>query len=138
MKKAFQFKQFELFDDRSTMKIGTDAVLLGAWSNVENASRILDVGTGSGIIALMLAQRSNTLVDAIEIDKNSARQAVDNFKLSVWENKLQVYNTSFQTFAASNTSTYDLIVSNPPFFADALKSDKSHRNLARHTDTLSF
>ncbi len=136
--KPFQFKQFKLFDDRSTMKIGTDAVLLGSWSNIDNTSRILDIGTGLGIIALMLAQRSNALIDAVEIDKNSAQQATDNFNLSAWKSKMKVYNTSFQSFATSYNTSYDLIVSNPPYFVDALKSDKSHRNLARHADTLSF
>jgi len=138
MKSVFRFKQFELSDDSSCMKIGTDAVLLGAWAKVENSSRIMDIGTASGIIALMLAQRSAAEVDAVEIDKNSAEQAESNFSHSPWKSKMQVYHISFQDFAANNTATYDLIVSNPPFFTDALKSNQFQRNLARHTDTLSF
>ncbi len=138
MKKAFRFKQFELSDDSSTMKIGTDAVLLGAWSNVDNTTRILDIGTGSGIIALMLAQRSSAFLDAVEIDQNSAQQAIANFRLTPWKDKMKVYNTSFQNFAATSVVSYDLIVSNPPFFINALKSGQVHRNLARHTASLSF
>ncbi|MFZ4399853.1 MAG: tRNA1(Val) (adenine(37)-N6)-methyltransferase [Bacteroidales bacterium] len=138
MGKSFQFKQFTVADDNSTMKIGTDAVLLGSWSNIENAEHILDIGSGSGIIALMLAQRSNAFVDAVEIDKNSAQQACQNFKLSPWKSKMKVYHTSFQDFSGSNTSFYDLIISNPPFFEKALKSEVVSRNLARHTDTLSY
>jgi tRNA1Val (adenine37-N6)-methyltransferase len=138
MGKAFQFKQFAVDDDQSTMKIGTDAVLLGSWSNIENAEHILDIGSGSGIIALMLAQRSNAFVDAVEIDKSSAQQAARNFEKSPWKNKMKIYHTSFQDFSVCNTKTYDLIVSNPPFFIEALKSEDVYRNLARHTDTLSF
>ncbi len=138
MKKTFRFKQFELSDDCSTMKIGTDAVLLGAWSNVENTLRMLDIGTGAGIIALMLAQRFDASVDAVEIDKSSAEQAESNFNQSPWKSKMKLYNTSFQDFSTASAITYDLIVSNPPFFVNALKSNQFHRNLARHTDTLSF
>ncbi|MEI6694508.1 MAG: methyltransferase [Bacteroidota bacterium] len=138
MDKVFSFKQFDIADDRSAMKIGTDAVLLGAWSNVENADRVLDIGSGCGIIALMLAQRSNAFVDAVEIDKNAAEQSQENFDFSTWKSKMKIYNNSFQEFTNNNTSTYDLIVSNPPFFVDALKGKHSKRNLARHTDSLSF
>lgn len=138
MKKVFQFKQFKVFDDCSTMKIGTDAVLLGAWSKVENIENILDIGTGCGIIALMLAQRSLAFVDAVEIDKSSVLQAQENFNLSLWKSRMQVNCTSFQDFVTSKTITYDLIVSNPPYFKDNLKSSNFRKNLARHTDTLSF
>jgi tRNA1Val (adenine37-N6)-methyltransferase len=120
------------------MKIGTDAILLGTWANIENTEKILDIGTGCGIIALMLAQRSKVSIDAVEIDKNSALQAVYNFNHSQWVNKMRVFNTSFQTFVNSVSAKYDVIVSNPPYFRDALKSDNSLKNLARHTDTLSF
>ncbi len=138
MNKVFIFKQFDIADDRSAMKIGTDAVLLGAWSNVENTDRLLDIGSGCGIIALMLAQRTNAFVDAVEIDKNAAEQAQENFDLSPWKEKMKIHNTNFQDFANKSNKMYDLIVSNPPFFVDALKSKHVNRNLARHADSLSF
>jgi tRNA1Val (adenine37-N6)-methyltransferase len=117
------------------MKVGTDAVLLGAWVNVGDAKTILDVGTGSGVIALMLAQRSNGIVDAIEPDKNSSEQAKENFDLSPWKDRLHVFNTRIQEV---NTAVYDLIVTNPPFFSNSLLPPKATRQNARHTETLSF
>jgi tRNA1Val (adenine37-N6)-methyltransferase len=115
------------------MKVGTDAVLLGAWADVSGAKSILDIGTGCGVIALMLAQRSNAVVDAVDIDEQSAKQAAENFKNSPW--KLNVFNTSIQKFEHDR---YDLIVSNPPFFSKSLLPPKAHRKLARHTESLSF
>ncbi|MCX6232482.1 MAG: methyltransferase [Bacteroidetes bacterium] len=137
-RKAFQFKQFKVFHDQATMKVGTDAVLLGAWSNINNVNNILDIGTGSGIIALMLAQRSDALIDAIEIDESSARQAIDNFSLSPWKERMRVLQTSFLKYSTTCTKKYDLFVSNPPYFHNSLKSQESNRNLARHNDELPF
>ncbi len=117
------------------MKVGTDAVLLGAWANVNQAKSILDIGTGSGVIALMLAQRSHAMIDAVEPDKNSAEQAAANFKSSPWSDRLRVYNQRIQDFQHSH---YDLIVSNPPFFSNSLLPPKATRQTARHTETLSF
>jgi tRNA1Val (adenine37-N6)-methyltransferase len=135
---AFQFKQFNVLHDRAAMKVGTDAILLGAWSNIDKANSILDIGTGSGIIALMLAQRTNACIDAIEIDKSAAEQATENFILSTWKERLQLIHTSFQDYTKTCTKKYDLIVSNPPYFYNALKSPKSNKNLARHNDELPF
>jgi tRNA1Val (adenine37-N6)-methyltransferase len=117
------------------MKVGTDAVLLGAWVSINHAKSILDIGTGSGVIALMLAQRSNALIDAVEPDKNSAEQAAVNFRSSPWSNRLRVYNLPIQDFEYSH---YDLIVSNPPFFSNSLLPPNASRQAARHTETLSF
>ena len=120
------------------MKVGTDGVLLGAWA--EGGKRILDIGTGTGLIALMMAQRfPASTIDAIEIDSDAASQAVDNVKLSSFSNIVHVMNGSFQDFASSMPSKqYDSIVSNPPFFNNSLKNPDEARMLARHTDTLSF
>lgn len=117
------------------MKVGTDAVLLGAWVNVGDAKTILDIGTGCGVVALMLAQRSNATIDAVEPDQNSADQAKENFDLSPWKNRLRVFNKPIQDF---ETGDYDLIVSNPPFFSNSLLPPKTPRQNARHTETLSF
>ncbi|HEX8061195.1 MAG TPA: methyltransferase [Cyclobacteriaceae bacterium] len=131
----FRFKQFAVEDDRSTMKVGTDAMLLGAWVNVGSSKKILDVGAGSGVIALMLAQRSNATIDAVEPDADSARQASENFAASPWNNRLRVFNKRLQEL---ETNTYDLIVSNPPFFSKSLLPPETSRQNARHTETLSF
>ena len=117
------------------MKVGTDAVLLGAWVNVLDTKKILDVGTGCGVIALMLAQRSNVVIDAIEPDKSSAQQAEENFNSSAWRDRLRVFNTNIQSF---DTGSYDLIVSNPPFFSKSLLPPTASRKNARHTETLPF
>jgi len=120
------------------MKVGTDAVLLGSWVNTESAENILDIGTGSGVIALMLAQRSKAQIDAIEIDAESVEQARANISASAWNNRLNVINTALQDFHKAHHTKYDLIVTNPPYFSNALKSQKDKRNLARHNDSLSF
>lgn len=117
------------------MKVGTDAVLLGAWVDVINATSILDVGTGCGVIALMLAQRSNASIDAIEPDKSSSKQASENFKSSPFSDRLRIHQTSIQEF---DHAPYDLIVSNPPFFSKSLLPPAEGRQVARHTEALSF
>jgi len=120
------------------MKVGTDAVLLGSWVNISEAKRILDVGTGSGVIALMLAQRTTDTIqiDAIEIEENDAEQAKMNVLNSPWPSKIFVFNTSLQNFAP--TLKYDLIVSNPPYFINSLLPPSSHRQRTRHTEQLTF
>lgn len=134
---GFRFKQFSIDDSHCAMKIGTDAVLLGAWTNIGNASRILDVGTGSGVIALMLAQRSgNSLIDAIDIDEDSVRQAGRNIHNSKWKNRIRVSNISLQEFSKTEKEKYDLIVSNPPYYHNMLKSADEKKKKARHTDEL--
>ena len=170
----FRFKQFTVWHDRCAMKVGTDAVLLGAWTplpenlySVSEAvctlsaqrSNILDIGTGSGVIALMLAQRCpNALIDAIDIDPDAISQAAENFAASPWSNRLHAHCTSLQSFQTStkkcpygfsrsfealprlelSTINYQLIVSNPPYFVNALKNPDKQRQTARHTDSLSY
>lgn len=119
------------------MKVGTDGVLLGAWVNVSGASGILDIGTGTGLISLMLAQRSNALIDAVEIDTPSAGQASENVANSVWSDRIRIFNTSFRDFYHSSENSYDLIISNPPFFSRSLKAPDPARSTARHDDGLS-
>lgn len=123
---------------RSTMKIGTDAVLLSAWVNTENTNRILDIGTGSGIIAMMMAVRTGATIDAIEPDKGSADEAGENFRNSPFADKLNIYHQDIASFAAKTESKYDLIISNPPFFINDMRPENSRRKQARHSDNLSF
>ncbi|MEI8047586.1 MAG: methyltransferase [Bacteroidota bacterium] len=119
------------------MKIGTDAVLLGAWADCENASHILDVGTGTGILALMMAQRTTDVnIDAVELDSDAALLAGQNAKLSPWSNRIAVCNVSFQEFSQNTKYKYSHIICNPPFFSKSLKAAGEARNLARHNDTL--
>ncbi len=131
---SFHFKQFSIHQEQSAMKVGTDAVLLGSWTRVGEAFSILDIGTGTGIIAIMLAQRSSAHIDAIEIDESSYQQAVDNALASPWNDRIRVINDSFQHYASEVTNQYDLLVSNPPFFTEASKPSEKARNTARHTD----
>lgn len=125
------------------MKIGTDGVLLGAWCSVdEQPESILDVGTGSGVIALQLAQRSDAeLIDAVELDEAAYEQAVENFEQSDWGDRLFCYHSSFEDFAnefAEEEETYDLIIANPPFYTEHFESENDSRNKARFTSSLSF
>jgi tRNA1Val (adenine37-N6)-methyltransferase len=140
MESAFRFKRFVIHQDRCAMKIGTDGILLGAWVQAKQPQRILDIGTGTGLIALMMAQRfPNAVIDAVEIEPNAAEQAARNFSASPWPERLNLRHQSVQSFASSGLpdKAYTLIVSNPPWFVDSLKSDETSRNLARHTDSLS-
>lgn len=121
------------------MKVGTDGVLLGAWADVSNANRVLDIGTGTGVIALMLAQRNQTVqIEAVEIDSLSAKQAMENAENSPWNNRVTIQNKSFQSFIAESGDKYNLIVSNPPYFNQSLKSPFEHRTLTRHNDSLPY
>lgn len=133
----FQFQQFRIHQDRCAMKISTDAVLLGALADKKLPLGILDIGTGTGVIGLMLAQRfSEALITGVELDPEAARQAEENFQESPFSERLQLIEGSFQALAED--IAYDLIVSNPPYFPDHLKSKDSKRNQALHTDALSF
>jgi len=138
MNDFFRFKQFTIYQNTCSMKVGTDGVLLGAWVSVaEAAQRILDVGTGTGVIAIMLAQRSpQARIDAVEIDKAAAAQARQNAESSPWASRLSVFHQDFNDFASSAASRYDLIVSNPPYFNRSLTSPDSRRTTARHTAEL--
>lgn len=137
-KSYFKFKEFTVWHERSTMKVGTDAVLLGAWANASEAGKILDIGTGNGIIALMLAQRSTDLaqIDAVEIESTDAMQAKENFGKSPWPHKLHIHHSSIQNFFSENK--YDLIVSNPPYFNNSQSPPEQKRYHARHTVKLNY
>jgi tRNA1Val (adenine37-N6)-methyltransferase len=136
----FQFKQFSIEQDRCAMKIGTDGVLLGAWTPIDNNPRsILDIGTGTGIIALMLAQRSNSeQIDGLEIDEEAYEQAVANFENSPWSDRLFCFHAGLDEFIEEPEDEYDLIVSNPPFYTDDFKSATEQRDLARFADAMPF
>ena len=132
----FYFKQFSLSDEKSALKIGTDAVLLGAWAEVTEVDSILDIGTGSGILALMMAQRTKARIDAVEIDTDTAKQARQNIAISPWPGRIRIHVASFQEFANIQIQSYDLIISNPPYFSNSLKSPDPGRSRARHDDSL--
>jgi tRNA1Val (adenine37-N6)-methyltransferase len=136
----FQFKQFSVQQEQCAMKIGTDGVLLGAWAPVEqNPFSILDIGTGTGIIALMLAQRSTAQqIDALEIDEQAYEQATDNFENSPWNDRLFCFHAGLDEFMEEPEDEYDLIVSNPPFYAEDYKTNNDQRDLARFQDALPF
>ncbi len=133
----FSFKQFTVFHHKCAMKVGIDGVLLGAWADVSNTENALDVGTGSGLIALMLAQRCDAEIKGIDIEPNAVIQAYENVNDSPWKLRISIEQTSLQDFAENSPKKYDLIVSNPPYFVDSLKNPDENRTLARHTDSLS-
>ncbi len=142
---AFTFKQFTVAQDRCAQKIGTDGVLLGAWATpaINNPTSILDIGTGTGIIALMMAQRfTNAQIDAVELSTDAHAQATENFEESIWADRLFCYHASFQEFYEEIEDRYEFIVSNPPFFdGKTLKNSGvviDERQQARFDDALSF
>jgi len=135
---SFQFQQFIVDDSNSTMPVSTDSMLLGALTDPGTASSILDIGTGCGVLALMMAQKSKAMIDAIEIDKDSAQEASGNFQKSPWNTRLGSFGISLQLFEFLTDHRYDLIISNPPFFRDSLKSANHKKNMARHDLTLTF
>ena len=135
---TFYFKQFKVEDGLSTMKVGTDAVLLGAAVDVADADHILEIGAGCGVISLILAQRSSARIEAIDIDERSVMQAAENVKQSPWNDRISVFNQSLQKYADQTNERYDLVVSNPPFFSRSLKSPHEKRNISRHNSSLSF
>ena len=136
----FKFKQFLVNQDQCAMKIGTDGVLLGAWTPIDNQPKtILDIGTGTGIIALMLAQRGNSQqIDALEIDENAYEQAVDNFENSPWSDRLFCFHAGLDEFVEEPEDEYDLIVSNPPFYSEDYRSENVQRDLARFQEAMPF
>jgi len=140
MHKPFQFKEFTIHQDKCAMKIGTDGVLLGAWTPIyHQPNSVLDIGTGTGIIALQLAQRCDAeTIDALEIDDNAYEQAVENFENSDWGDRLFCYHAALEQFTNEVDDNYDLIVSNPPFYTDKFISENKARNKARFTSSLSF
>lgn len=126
---VFHFKQFSVRQDLCAMKVGTDGVLLGSWINPPAEGKILDIGTGTGLIALMAAQKSNAFIDAIDIDRQACEQAEENTKQSPWENRIRVVHSSLMDFRPVHR--YDLIVSNPPYFIDSCAPEDEARHLAR-------
>lgn len=120
------------------MKVGTDGVLLGAWVNVEGAGRILDAGSGTGLIAIMLAQRSEALIDAVEIDETAFAQARENIAACPWKERIRIHCDSLQHFMAGSPGPFDIVVSNPPYFRNSLKSPSEIRSLARHDERLGY
>ena len=137
---TFTFKKFSVNQDRCAMKIGTDGVLLGAWTPlINNPFNVLDIGAGTGILSLMLAQRSNAeQIDAIEIDEDAYEQCVENFEASPWGDKLFCFHAGLDEFVDEPEDEYDLIISNPPFYTDDYKSATTSRDLARFEDALPF
>ncbi len=140
MCKPFHFKEFTILQHKTAMKVGTDGVLLGAWVDLSNQpDTVLDIGTGTGLIALQIAQRIDCeLIDALEIEPDAYEQAVDNFENSGWGDRLFCYHASLQEFVDEIEDKYDLIISNPPFYTDTFKEVEQKRATARHTVTLSF
>ena len=139
----FQFKQVTINQDKSTLKVCTDACIFGAWAAraIQNSKleiqNCLDIGTGTGLLALMLAQKNeNILIEAVEIDRSSAEQAAENFEASPWAGRLNVQHISIQQFVNSPTHKFDFIISNPPFFENDLKSDLAHKNISKHDESL--
>lgn len=132
----FKFKQFTVWHDRCAMKVGTDGVLLGAWTSVDKSKRILDVGTGSGLVALMLAQRCGADITAVEIDEAAVEQAKMNVEQSPWKDRISVVNMDFKEFYPDEC--FDAIVSNPPYFVDSLLPTDKQRTSARHTTELDY
>ena len=138
--KPFKFKQFSVNQDQCAMKIGTDGVLLGAWTNLETSPfAILDIGAGTGVLALMLAQRSLAeVIDALEIDDDAYEQCVDNFEQSPWGDRLFCFHASLEEFVDEIEDDYDLIICNPPFYSEDYKTDNKQRDLARFQDAMPF
>ena len=138
MSNLFQFKQFGIIHEKSAMKIGTDSLLLACFAEIDGAKTILDIGTGTGILAIMMAQKSNAKIDAVEIDLSAFEEADSNAKKTKWSSKIKVHHTSIQQF--QSTIKYDLIISNPPFYEEEnnVKIKNGQRSKARHNAELSL
>ncbi|MGZ4980732.1 MAG: tRNA1(Val) (adenine(37)-N6)-methyltransferase [Methylobacter sp.] len=135
---TFHFQQFSVLQQHSGMKICTDAVLFGAMAPVDSGDRVLDIGTGTGVLALIAAQLGAAKVTAVELTPEAFKEADINFNNSPWADRLEAVHQDIQSFALTADSQYDLIISNPPFFESHLKTVDTLRNIARHTDQLSF
>ncbi len=138
----FQFKQFIIHQDRSAMKVTTDGCLFGAWiaeqlrNSIAGTCKLLDIGTGTGLLSMMLSQENNIIVDAVEIDKDAFEQAKENVAASRWNDSIHVIHADVMNFESGNK--YDIIISNPPFYEKELKSADTRKNLAHHNDGLLF
>lgn len=135
---SFAFKQFTIKQDKCAMKVGTDAVLLGSWVMPNGSKYVLDIGTGTGVISLMLAQKTQAHIDAIDIDEDAVWQAKQNVSDSKFSQQISVAKSSLQEYAKNTTQKYNLIVTNPPYFEQSLKSSDEQRSHARHADVLPF
>ena len=133
---AFRFRQFEVEDEKSTLRVGTDSMLLGSWANPGKAKKILDIGTGCGVLALMMAQKSDAMIEAIDIDQSSVFEARSNFLKSPWHGKITAIHDTLQLFSRRSCADYGFIITNPPYFSNSLKSPKSRANNTRHDDCL--
>ena len=135
----FKFKKFTVYQDQCVMKVCTDSCIFGAYTPVTNQKRILDIGTGTGLLSLMLAQRTEAKIDAVEIDFEAYQQALQNVQNTPWKHRIQVYHQSIQTFQEQfEKPVYDLILTNPPFYENYLKSPSTDKNIALHAESLSF
>jgi tRNA1Val (adenine37-N6)-methyltransferase len=134
---AFRFQQFSVQDKRSTMRVGTDSMLLGSWAAPPVNGKLLDIGTGCGVLALMMAQKSEVRIDAVEVDETSCHEAAENFLNSPWTHRLHAVCTDILDFSLIHPGKYHYIISNPPFFADSLKSPDTVKNGAKHDTLLS-
>lgn len=133
----FRFKQFTINQDRTAMKVGTDGVLIGAWANVADSSKILDVGTGTGLIAIMAAQRNATAsIDAIEVDSGAFNQAKENVQACAWSERINLHLIDFRSFSQNCAQRFDHIITNPPFYNSTLKPTQKERAVARHDESL--
>lgn len=140
---VFRFKRFNVRNERSALKVGTDGVLLGAAATIPpGCKRVLDIGTGTGLIALMIAQRTESMdaveITGIDIDEAASIEASENFAASGWSSRLKAENAALQEYGSDESESWDLIISNPPFFENSLKAPSEQRSNARHTDTLSY
>jgi tRNA1Val (adenine37-N6)-methyltransferase len=133
----FQFKEFTIFQDKCALKVSTEACIFGAYLP-KNAIKVLDIGTGTGLLSLMYAQKSQAQITAVEIDSNAAQQANDNVGKSSWQDKITVIESDIVTFNKQTNQKFDLIISNPPFYQQSLLSNASEKNIARHASTLSL
>lgn len=139
MSAIFQFKQFAVTHDKSAMKVGTDAMLLGAWAAVPaSCDYVMDIGTGCGVVALMIAQRCKAEIYGVDIHAASIAQAIDNAICSPWASRMHFKHCDVREVESQMRNTFQLIVSNPPFFNDSLHSPQQDRNISRHTDTLTY
>lgn len=135
----FQFKQFRVEQHYSALKVGTDGVLLGSWCSIVGAKKVLDIGCGTGLIALMVAQRNpEAEIIAIDISPEAIKDCETNFKSSPWSKRVEAKEIALQEFVNQEVDPFDLIICNPPYFKNSLKSEKSNKNLARHDDSLPF
>lgn len=137
-KYRFRFKQFGVNDSECAMKVGTDGVLIGAWANIVQSQKVLDVGSGSGLISLMIAQRSNATIIGIEIDEPAATQSKYNIDASPWANRITIINSNFIEWATNTNQRFDHIVSNPPFFNSGPTAPNTSRAIARHNNSLDY